>query len=1106
MIGDTGASGSAGRVIFVGSKTKFPPAGSNGTSATVTFKNVKELNSVNGSLNFGKSVAANANFMIAGDTNTVTKQGIVQLYTYTYNFTNSSNTQNQNVYPTAIGNYYTTDLGLWFYYQKERVNCYLHSDPACAPFGRQQKACNLGENIDISAYFAYSTCLDPIGTTGGICVMPLVPTVYTPSFCGSAPAPLPCSSEGTCNDTCLVACVSSFDEICNGTYWDSFCASEAYDTSYGTSCYQDCYNISKRAVSERATLRILDIESALVQQQQHHQKRQTGTDTNTDTNSGTGSSSNTNSGSGSSSTDTNTNTNSNSDTNTYDGEDGDDYEPLDSCYDGYTCEECVAANSNPNTQPNQRCAWIPDYAACIFQSESAGYSGSTIINTTSKCSATFQASIEVYSTGFFVDPSVLFEYADVSNVQYQLTSQADEADLLAYTFCLKHPALTVASAIPGVIFCETNASTFATQGDPICEYFVLPALDLCPGSLAIDENFLAVGFPDNNSVMIFSFDNFEYGIQTPWIIINDDDSVGNFGSNLFLSNAGNVTTLYVTARGDKNSNLVGGARFYRWNRNTSSPSVVVGTWNLLATQIPSINYPLGSFQYDVQLISSNQGLSLLTNGNADGTQWKFTVFKPCPVGQHFFAGQCTLCPAGQYKNLATIDVCTLCPPKTYNSRIGANSSSACLPCTSSQYCPAGSISPTLLESGAASTGSYVLPDLQSTNALQFETTFFVTVWPYLLALLLLLTVLMIFICIPCRPARRVQGWITRGFLALEVPLYFPGADLKDKTTKMFVDAFAGCFSILTVVSMLLVVIFGFIVFSIGANNQIQIVLHTQREITSSQITNYNKVDSPAFQMNITLVSYSGSSTGLKPALCNGKDNIKFVLSGCTLPDGSACSIKPTPTSKTGNTLAIWEKSVTNGVTNCKIILNFKVGTTLSSDASFAYQFFDTSFYASHVLFNLTTKNDNSSTADDKLNVNWGNGAIYDYITAPAINDVLRKDTELALTSTINYVEQCFDLQIQTDNDVAWLQTTQNNCTFDPQSLKEFSPSSKTPTSVQSNDFYAATNTYVYALTVSISKSALWKNTQRSLYVNIGQIIVWIILFAFSLVSIWVNFF
>jgi len=826
------------------------------------------------------------------------------------------------------------------------------------------------------------------------------------------------------------------------------------------------------------------------------QKRQT------DTNSGSGSGS----GSGSDSGyyyDTNYYDTNYFDTNYFDPNANPSDIPAPSCNTFDSCSGCVAYNSIPNLPESKKCAWIPDYSICVpHQGADTIFSGIDVFNQTAQCAATFQVIKQLKQIGFFTPAgeNILYQYADISNVQFQTTKNPIEPDILAYSFCLKHPA--IASSVPGVIFCEMNSTLRKTQSNVTCGYYVLPALSLCPTSMTIDENFLAVGFADNSSAIVISFDNVGAGLNIPWTIVSPDDSLGNFGGDVFLSNAGGVTTLYVASSGDRNQNLVGGCNFYRWNKNISASgnNSVKGTWDRLPTQIPSINYPLGTFQYDVHVISSDS-VSLLVNGNADGSQWKFTVFKPCPVGQHFLSGQCQNCPPGQYKDLATIDVCNLCPAGTYNPNAGATNASACKVCPSGKYCPAGSISPTIFTAGRGTSNSNVIPDLQASNALQFETTFFVTAWPYILGILLLCLILLVIACIPIKPIRRVQGWILRGFLALEVPLYFPPSDPKEKEVKIFMNSMAGCFSIITAASMLLVVIFGFIVFSINANQQIQIVLHTQREIGSDQTDYFNNVDTPPMQMVITLVSYSGTTTGRRAANCSGSDNIKFTITGCTTPSGAKCIPRSGRTKNSDSVNLTYVPDVSNGYRNCKLVLDFPPKTSLTAASSFVFDFYDPSFYASHILFNLSTTNDNSSSNPFGPSANWGNGYIYDYITAPAINDVLRKEAILEVSSTINYVESCFDLLVKTDPDVSWLQTTLNNCSFDARSLKEFSPSSKQPSSVGGNDFYAATTSYVYSLTIGIVKSPLWKNTQLSLYVNIGQILVWIILFALGLVGI-----
>jgi len=185
---------------------------------------------------------------------------------------------------------------------------------------------------------------------------------------------------------------------------------------------------------------------------------------------------------------------------------------------------------------------------------------------------------------------------------------------------------------------------------------------------------------------------------------------------------------------------------------------------------------------------------------------------------------------------------------------------------------------------------------------------------------------------------------------------------------------------------------------------------------------------------------------------------------------------------------------------CTITLDFPRATTLLSVSTWLFDFQDPEFYASHILFGLATENKGADS-----DPNYGNGTINDYISAPSIGDVLRQHATVEVTSTVNYVEDCQTLNISTNEDVSWIQTTGNKCVFDRRSLKEFSLSSKGTTAVSSLNFYStsgtATTNSVYQLAFSLVKGQYWKHIQVSLYVNIGQIIVWIILFALGIVGI-----
>ena len=295
--------------------------------------------------------------------------------------------------------------------------------------------------------------------------------------------------------------------------------------------------------------------------------------------------------------------------------------------------------------------------------------------------------------------------------------------------------------------------------------------------------------------------------------------------------------------------------------------------------------------------------------------------------------------------------------------------------------------------------------------------------------------------------------------------------------------------------MLLVVIFGFIVYTIDANQQVTIVLQTSREVINQ--THYDEVDNSPMKLSVKLVSYTGSPLGtLKPSLCNGNDDIKITMPGCTTPNGEECVPRTKAAQKNSDTVNVsYASQIENGVTSCLITVAFPLGTKMLTISDVVFKFNDPSFFASHILLNLTTTNDNVTTPV------WGNGNIYEAVTAPTINDVLRKTAVVDIVSTVNYVENCYTLKIDTDKTVSWIQTTQNNCSFDSRSLKEFSLASKGSSPVSNVDFYSTLNDFSYLLDVRMTKGEYWKHTQLSLYVNIGQVVVWIILFALGLVGI-----
>eukprot|EP01112_Ceratiomyxa_fruticulosa_P022849 TRINITY_DN8504_c0_g1_i1.p1 TRINITY_DN8504_c0_g1~~TRINITY_DN8504_c0_g1_i1.p1 ORF type:complete len:633 (-),score=98.22 TRINITY_DN8504_c0_g1_i1:956-2854(-) len=293
----------------------------------------------------------------------------------------------------------------------------------------------------------------------------------------------------------------------------------------------------------------------------------------------------------------------------------------------------------------------------------------------------------------------------------------------------------------------------------------------CPKSIAIYGDFLAIGYPLENSVDFYYFSNItqSYTLATT---LSVDDEAPYFGA--YIDILENV--LVVGVQGDFSTGVQGAVYFYQissavlqsvdpfdsYNMNFDVSKQIyydqpIGLSPLFA-KVPSLNYQV-DYYFGFQVVLSRNEL-LVVSQDPTQSMWAFQVFEECPAGSQWDmqTSDCSLCSPGKYKSTpsanSSFSVCQACPSGSYSWMEGITDIEGCTHPPTGNLCPLDSS----CADGAVAPLPYIRssfflsesnPDLSETDDLDFENTFYTSCYPLGVFVLFATTILALFICIPC---------------------------------------------------------------------------------------------------------------------------------------------------------------------------------------------------------------------------------------------------------------------------------------------------------------------------------------------------------------------
>eukprot|EP01119_Soliformovum_irregulare_P010095 TRINITY_DN2467_c0_g1_i5.p1 TRINITY_DN2467_c0_g1~~TRINITY_DN2467_c0_g1_i5.p1 ORF type:complete len:680 (-),score=119.04 TRINITY_DN2467_c0_g1_i5:64-2103(-) len=550
----------------------------------------------------------------------------------------------------------------------------------------------------------------------------------------------------------------------------------------------------------------------------------------------------------------------------------------------------------------------------------------------------------------------------------------------------------------------------------------------------------------------------------------DFSTDNEFGYSISISsrtdNDTTSATLFVISKGDAATSRPGYAAMYRNVYLNSEPTY--DTWFLSGTQIPNLNYPTKA-NYAMNVVSNPDTTSIIGTDSTQSNYQAF-MFNVCPAGEHFWGSMCIPCPAGTYKEDNSFQSCTPCEAGTYNPNQGQISADACLNCTGDVYCPIGSFTqiPNALYSQDW-TFTIANPDYQKTDELKFETTFFYSTGPYLIAFggfLFVVSVFMLISAVFGGMTKKIGNVLQAGFKMVNINILFPEH-----------TSITGCYTVMVVVVLIFNIFFGFSVFFHPSNQQIDVVIGTLREAPDRD--NFNLIDTPPFQISVGIISWNSP--------CQQVSSVSPSFSGCSDPAGLPCVVTVS-TNDTRYNVGGYDVPI------CNITASFPQGTRLANVADFTLVFSDPAFNVSHIIYTIATLN------DEELNTTvFGNSYLQDVLMPGGKGTYVMKGQALInIATTISYAQDCsskLDLAAAT----GFLKVASDSCNFNRSSSKIMSEIDKNTDRVGIAGLYDSRD-IGFNLTLRFSKAQFMKITSFSLFNNREFVSIWVILFFFGLVG------
>jgi hypothetical protein len=245
------------------------------------------------------------------------------------------------------------------------------------------------------------------------------------------------------------------------------------------------------------------------------------------------------------------------------------------------------------------------------------------------------------------------------------------------------------------------------------------------------------------------------------------------------------------------------------------------------------------------------------------------------------------------------------------------------------------------------------------------------------------------------------------------------------------------------------------------------------------------VDGGPFFLSLWLVNYAGDCTNTTA------DKLTIEIEGCR----DAETLTPCVADETTVTMEMSYDSVPI----CNVTLYLPANSDskvklleLQNEASFSFIFSNPTFYATHVIYKVSTRNDGIQTSL------VGNSILSGVVRPPSGSsddgNILRVSSTINIDSTVSVLQNCDEPQ--PDNSDPFISTTSSKCHFNQSSTKEFSLQGNTTEKVAGSLFYESDKAG-YEFRINIVKNSFFKLTTFDKFVNIGEVTVWVILFSFG---------
>ncbi|KYQ94293.1 hypothetical protein DLAC_04593 [Tieghemostelium lacteum] len=636
----------------------------------------------------------------------------------------------------------------------------------------------------------------------------------------------------------------------------------------------------------------------------------------------------------------------------------------------------------------------------------------------------------------------------------------------------------------------------------------------CPSSIAMSEDWVAIGYPeemvvdlyylnDSNSNQPFLQDDsqkkFEYFKSVEETDSNGFGGLVNIGSHL----------LVVTASGDASQDISSRTYFYEIykDENSSKPYQ-----NGIEASIPNLNYKtpfeygFSSSFYGDELLLLSQDLTL--------TRMGFTFFGVCPKGYQWTSQNCSPCPPGQYKAVSntkantSFELCYPCPKGYFtNNLYGIDSFEDCKinKCSNDDFCPDGSVVPQ--PSIPIESYSQSNPDPNSSEELDFESTFYNSCYPYFLIILGGTLLLSLSICLPwpCTKYHKTQNKIIKGLL--KVNFYdWDGEEMTEiieyeepsltsssviqinniraskrgifvRKRRMAVKPVKAVESFCSYYFLIVFVLMCVFIFQFQqVNNDVTLELRPLGQASTvpdptkqySDAQYLKLIDSSPIIINIDLLGYSGD--------CQ-QSEISAVLTGCQKANYmGTCNYQLQAD--------ILDEQF-NSSKHCRISLSIPTGVEYADETNIALTVSPTDyFYTQRILYNISTNNQPSD-------INTGNSFVYGVIQ-PNEGTILRPTASISILSMLTLVSDCKVRTAGSNVGLSLVRPMIDKCLYNPSSYKDFSQISNSSTYIRSEEYHDADPNFTF--NIRLEKSVFYHYATSSHSVSFGEIVT-VIMFA-----------